>query len=171
MATDWVEIVNMSLSKIGAANVASTSLAAGTSKQDRLCTQLYAKLRDRLQQKFTWNFCRKAIPLIRTDLYETSGQYSDEVTITNIATSNPIVVTAVNSFSDGQTIYISEVSGMDELNDLVFEVAAANTSTFALNGIDGGKFSAYSSGGKAIRCEALSAYFYGYIVMRLLEPE
>lgn len=162
MATDWVALVNMALSKIGAANVTTASLAAGTTKQDRLCLQLYANLRDRLQGKYTWNFCKKATRLNRTDLYDTVGQYSDAVTITNITTANPIVVTAVNEYTDGQTIYISEVSGMDELNDLVFEVASANTSTFALSGVDGGKFSAYTSGGKAVRCEVLSSYFYGY---------
>ena len=162
MASDWVELVNMSLSKIGAKNVTTASLAALSSKEDRLCTQFYAKYRDRLQDKYTWNFAKKATPLNRTDLFETATGYDDYVTITNIATSNPVVVTGTNSYSTGMVVYISSVVGTTELNDTIFEVIATSGTNFSLLGVDGYKYGTYSSGGQAIRVEAMIRYRDGY---------
>ena len=162
MATDSTEICNVALSKIGASAI--TSLTANLCKEDRLCNRFYAKFRDELLMKYPWNFAKKATPLNRTDLYDTSTGYDDYVTITNIATSNPVAVTAVNNYgsNQGYTILISEIVGTDELNDLVFEVGYANAASFSLLGVDGGKYSTYVSGGKAIRVEAMTMYRDGY---------
>lgn len=160
MATNEVEICNQALSLLGAAEI--TSLTANSCKEDRLCNRFYAKLRDELLKKYPWNFARKETLLNRTDLYDTSDDYSDEVTITNVATSNPVVVTGANSYAAGMHVLITEVVGTDEINDLVFEVGAANAATFSLLGVDGGKYTAYTSGGTAVRVEALTAYRDGY---------
>ncbi len=160
MSTNSLELCNEALARIGAEAI--TSLTADAKVTDRMCNIFYAVERDRLLKKFTWNFAKKATPLVRTDLFDTSDDYKDTVTITNIATSNPVVVTGTNSFSAGQTILIEDISGTTELNDLIFEIAAANSATFSLLGVDGGKYTAYSSGGTAIRKEAMTAYYDGY---------
>ena len=65
-----------------------------------------------------------------------------------ITQANPGVVTAVaHPFSDGDIIYITDVSGMTEVNGLIFTVANSTTDTFELQGIDTTGFTAYTSGG------------------------
>lgn len=167
MATDWIEVSNSALYKIGAIGntgdlVTTASAAAGSNKQSRLCSQFYSKFRDELLIKYSWNFAKKATPLNRVDLYDTSDDYSDIVTITNISTANPAVVTGTNSYSAGQIVLILDVSGMTEVNDLVFEIAACNTATFSLLGVDAGKWGPYSSGGEAVRVEPMAIYRGGY---------
>lgn len=160
MASTDVEICNLALSRIGANTI--TSLSANSAKEDRLCNQFYTQFRDELLRSYPWNFAKKAVRLIKTDLYDTSTDYSDAVTITNIATSNPVVVTGTNSFSAGYIIKLWDITGTDELNDLDFEVGAANTATFSLLGVDGGKYTTYSSGGYAVRHEPITIYDEGY---------
>lgn len=155
-----VEICNLALSGLGANTI--TSLSANASKEDRLCNRWYSVVRDEVLSLFQWNFATKTARLIRTDLYDTTDAYSDIVTITNVATSNPIVITAANQYATGMMIKLYDVVGTTELNDLTFEVAAPNTATFALLGVDGGKYTAYTSGGKAVRVEPLAAYSMGY---------
>jgi len=160
MAVDNLEICNAALGRIGAEAI--TSLTANAKITDRTCNILYAKTRDDLLKKYPWSFAKKATPLVRTDLYDASDDYSDEVTITNVATSNPVVITGTNSYSAGMHVLIEDVSGTDEINDLVFDVGTANTATFSLLGIDGGKYAAYTSGGTAIRVEPLTTFRNGY---------
>lgn len=70
--------------------------------------------------------------------------------ITNITQANPGVVTSANhNFSDGDVIYIVNVSGMVEVNNLAFTVANSTTNTFELSGTDTSGFTAYSTGGHA----------------------
>jgi hypothetical protein len=160
MATNDVEICNAALARIGAEAI--TSLTADAKNTDRMCNVFYAKTRDDLLKKYAWSFAKKATPLVRTDLYDTSDDYSDEVTITNVATSNPVVVTGTNSYSAGMHVLIEDISGTTQLNDLVFEVGTANAASFSLLGIDGAKFDPYTSGGTAIRVEPLTTYRNGY---------
>lgn len=160
MATDAVAICNEALARIGAEAI--TSLTANAKITDRMCNTFYSVERDRLLKKYSWNFAKKATPLNRTDLYDTSDDYSDEVTITGATAANPVVITAANNYSDGMHTYIYDVSGMTELNELVFEVADANSASFQLLGVDGTKYTAYSSGGKAYRIEPMLAYRDGY---------
>lgn len=70
--------------------------------------------------------------------------------ITGITQANPAVVTsASHGLSQGDVITIVDVSGMTEVNGLVFTVANTTTDTFELQGIDSTGFTAYSSGGYA----------------------
>ena len=71
------------------------------------------------------------------------------VTITNITQANPAVVSAVNTFSNGQRVLIDDVVGMVEVNDTVFVVANVTGTTFELSGIDSSAFTAYGSAGTA----------------------
>jgi hypothetical protein len=159
MATD-VSICNLALSRIGANTI--TSLTANAVKEDRLCNQFYAQFRDELLKSFAWNFALKTTPLNRVDLFETDTDYSDIITITNVATSNPMVVTAATNYATGYIVKIWDVSGTDEINDQTFEVTLANTASFALLGVDGGKFATYTAGGKVVRQEPMSMYSAGY---------
>ena len=71
-------------------------------------------------------------------------------TITGATAANPVVVTAgSHGYSNGDRVFITEVTGMTELNNREFTVANKTTNTFELSGIDGSAFTAYSSGGKS----------------------
>jgi hypothetical protein len=70
-------------------------------------------------------------------------------TITAISQANPAVVTAANTFNNGDEILITNVSGMTEVNGNIYTVANAAAGSFELSGIDSTSFTAYSSGGRA----------------------
>ena len=78
-------------------------------------------------------------------------------TITGITQANPGVVSiTAHGFSNGDTIVISGVVGMTEVNGKRFKVANVNTNDFELQDIDGvdvdtTSFTAYASGGVANR--------------------
>jgi hypothetical protein len=78
-------------------------------------------------------------------------------TITGITQADPGVVSITShGFSDGDTIVISGVVGMTEVNGKRFKVANVNTNDFELQDIDGvdvdtTSFTAYASGGVANR--------------------
>ena len=80
--------------------------------------------------------------------------------ISGITQANPAVVTAnSHGFSNGDVIVIYGVGGMTEVNKTapytsVYTVVAATTHTFALTGIDSRTYSAYTSGGYAIKVNA-----------------
>ena len=70
--------------------------------------------------------------------------------ITAISQANPAVVTSTDhGLNDGDIIYIVDVSGMTEVNNLSFTVANSTTNTFELQGIDSTGYTAYSTGGYA----------------------
>lgn len=73
------------------------------------------------------------------------------VTITNITAANPPVVTTSSShgYANGAIVYIASVGGMLQVNDRAFVVAAQTSTTFALRGVNGTGFTAYTSGGTA----------------------
>ena len=73
-------------------------------------------------------------------------------TITGATQADPVVITAANSYSAGDEVYISSVVGMTELNNkryLVANPTGANFEIQDLDGvdIDGTGFTAYTSGG------------------------
>lgn len=72
-------------------------------------------------------------------------------TITGISQANPAVVTAANSFVDGQFVWITGVVGMTEVNGIRFTVASRAAGSFELEGIDSTGYTAYTSGGEAER--------------------
>jgi hypothetical protein len=63
-----------------------------------------------------------------------------------ITQANPAVVTtdSAHGFSNGQTITLSGVSGMTEVNGIPYTVANRTSGTFELSGIDSTGFSAYT---------------------------
>lgn len=70
------------------------------------------------------------------------------LTITGATQANPVVVSVVNSLSNGDSVRITGVVGMTELNNREFTVANQTGTTIELSGIDGTGFTAYSSAGE-----------------------
>ena len=70
-------------------------------------------------------------------------------TITGATNANPVVITAINTFSAGQQVDITDVGGMIELNGNRYTVANPTGTTFELSGVDGTAFSVYTTGGTA----------------------
>jgi hypothetical protein len=69
-------------------------------------------------------------------------------TITNITKANPGVVTSTaHGLSNGDTVRITGVVGMTEVNGRVFTVANATANTFELSGIDTSGYTTRTSGG------------------------
>lgn len=69
--------------------------------------------------------------------------------ITGITRANPGQVTAVgHGYSNGDTVYISGVVGMTQVNSLFFTVTVVNADNFTI-GVDTSAYTAYSSGGNA----------------------
>lgn len=70
--------------------------------------------------------------------------------ISGATQADPVVITANgHGFSDGDSIRISGVEGMTELNGRIFEVSNSTTNTFELSGIDGTEYAEYDKGGQA----------------------
>lgn len=70
-------------------------------------------------------------------------------TITGATQANPVVITAANTFSNGEMVIIIGVVGMTELNGNTYTIANVTGTDFELQGIDGTSFTAYVSGGSA----------------------
>lgn len=67
-------------------------------------------------------------------------------TITNISQTNPVVITANNSFKTGNFVTISSVVGMTELNNQTFQAVQVTATTITIN-INGILFTPYVSDG------------------------
>ena len=85
------------------------------------------------------------------------------VTITGITQANPGVVTAAShGYSNGDTVYITGVSGMTQVNGKVFRVAGVTANTFQLTADQTGSnvnttsYTAYTSGGTVARVYEIS---------------
>jgi len=83
--------------------------------------------------------------------------------ISAITQANPAVLTYTgsDSFSNGDTVYISGAAGMTEINEREFTVAGVNTgaNTFQLSGLDSTGYAAYSGGGIVRRVVTAAAPF------------
>lgn len=84
-------------------------------------------------------------------IYKDGGLVVDTAkTITGITNANPAVVTsAAHGYSNGDSVVISGVVGMTEVNNLEFVVANVAANTFELTGINSTSYTAYTSGGEA----------------------
>ena len=98
--------------------------------------------------------------------YKDSGAILEaNKTITGITKANPGVVTSTaHGFSNGDTVVISGVVGMTQVNGKRFKVANVATNTFELQDIDGNNvntssYTAYSSGGIANRVYTLTTTY------------
>lgn len=67
------------------------------------------------------------------------------LTITAITLANPAVVTATNTYSNGDYVLLS-VQGMSQMDNKVVRVAGVTGSTFQAEGVDATGFTAFSSG-------------------------
>lgn len=75
-----------------------------------------------------------------------------KATIEGATQADPVVITSTaHGFLDGETVLITVVNGMTELNNVNFTAANVTANTFELSGIDGTSFDAYLSGGIATR--------------------
>lgn len=73
-------------------------------------------------------------------------------TVTAITNANPAVVTATShGFTNGQTIYLSAVTGMTEVNERAFEIGGVTTHTFTLVGEDATDYGVFSGTANASR--------------------
>jgi Flp pilus assembly protein TadG len=84
--------------------------------------------------------------------------YSSGGTVNRCQTSACEVVVSSSShgFVNGDTVYVSGVNGMTQINGQAHVVSNATTSTFALSGTTGPSYGTYSSGGSAIKCQVAS---------------
>lgn len=83
--------------------------------------------------------------------------------VSAITQANPAVVTYTgsDSFTNGDTVYISSGAGMTEINDREFTIASVNTgtNTFQLVGVDSSGYAAYTGGGIVRRVVSAAAPF------------
>lgn len=72
--------------------------------------------------------------------------------ITAITRANPAVVTqTAHGYSNGDIVFINNVAGMTQVNNLFFTVANKTDDTYQLSGVDSSGYTAYSSGGQATK--------------------
>lgn len=84
-------------------------------------------------------------------------------TITYISNSNPAIVTAIaHGFSTGNTITISGVVGMTEVNGNSYKITVLTSDTFELQATDSSGYGVYSSGGSATRNNAATTIGSGF---------
>jgi hypothetical protein len=69
-------------------------------------------------------------------------------TITAITLGNPTVITTVNTFSVGQTVFITGVAGTAQLNGNYYQISNATGTSITIN-VDSTLFTAYTNGGTA----------------------
>lgn len=89
---------------------------------------------------------------IANNNYEFIWSTTSTLSITNITTANPAVVTvsSIGSLQNGDFIVIQSVGGMIQVNfdgSNIYTVANIVGSTFELQGIDSSLYTAYTSGG------------------------
>jgi len=96
------------------------------------------------EQTYVLEFTDLAMRVIKDGGYVTNTP----VVITGITSSSPAVVTATShGYSNGDTVYISAVAGMLEINNGWYTVANVAANTFELSGVDSSGYTAYTSGG------------------------
>jgi hypothetical protein len=157
--TSQVDICNLALRRLGATTIASISEAT---KNAEHCTVFWSYVLDEVMEDHQWSFTKKVVTL---DYSTGFGVYAsgDTKTITGITAASPAVVTCVaHGFVTGNTVYIADVSGMTEANERVYPVTYATVDTFDLLGFDSSKWTAYGSGGTAIRKESNPDYSSGF---------
>lgn len=143
-----------------------TTITSTSSKEDTLCNVVYDTCRKAVLEDHNWGFAKRHQELSLDDGtedsdYNTTGNIK---TITGITAADPAVVTsASHGFLNGWLVKIYDVTGMTEINNMVVRVANKTDNTFECYGLNGSKFTDYSSGGKCVRYEAITDYQNGYV--------
>jgi hypothetical protein len=91
-----------------------------------------------------------------------SGNYVNAFAITNITQAAQAVVTATTNFQPGQTVDISGVGGMTEINDRTFTVVSVTATTVTLD-VNSLGFTAFTAGGTITSIQNVINYFTGEI--------
>ena len=140
--TETCTLVNKSIGGLGASEFCINSTNNdGTTQQ---VTKLYnrkAQVEDTAKSKWEKN---------------ASGTRAstDTAVITGATAANPVVIktSTAHGFANGTKLSIMKVVGMVELNtETAYTVASTATNTFALSGVNGSAFTAYTSGGEATK--------------------
>jgi hypothetical protein len=162
MATTYESICNLAMTRLGATVVTDVVTAPAAEPNDELCNKVYEKLRDEVLAEHNWQFAKRTLPLNLAD--GTAEALFDEIDITGITQADPAVVTAAShGFLDGWLVKIDDVVGMTEINGKIVRVSQKAADTFECYGLNSTEFTAYTSGGKAIRYEAIGVYESGFI--------
>lgn len=88
--------------------------------------------------------------------------YSTTFVITGITQAAQAVVTATTTYQVGQTVQISSVVGMNELNGNTYTIVAVSATTITLN-VDSTSFTAYVSGGVVSSTNNVINYLTGEV--------
>lgn len=86
---------------------------------------------------------------------DSGATFDSPLTVSGATQANPVVLTSTaHGLSNGQTVLVSAIGGMTDLNGNIYTVAGVTTNTFQLNNsdgtmVDGTAFGAYVSGGQA----------------------
>jgi hypothetical protein len=159
LAMTWLGADPDALDDVG--TITSTS-----KKEEILCNVVYDTCRKAVLEDHNWQFAKKHQQLSLDDgTAESDYSTTDNIkTITGATAADPVVITSTShGFLNGWLVKISDIIGMTELNGMVVRVANKDANTFECYGLNGKNFTAYASGGKAIRYEALSDYQNGYV--------
>lgn len=84
------------------------------------------------------------------------GVWQNGTTVRNITgitrASTAVVTSSGHGYANGDTVWISNVSGMTQVNNKAYTVAGVTTNTFQLQGTSSSGWSSYSSGGQIRKC-------------------
>jgi hypothetical protein len=159
LAMTWLGADPDALDNVG--TITSTS-----KKEEVLCNVVYDTCRKAVLEDHNWQFAKRHQQLSLDDGTEDSdyNQTTNLKTITGITAADPVVVTAAShGFLNGWLVRIYDVTGMTEINGMVVRVANKAVNTFECYGLNGTNFTAYGSGGKVVRYEAVTDYQNGYV--------
>jgi Flp pilus assembly protein TadG len=98
---------------------------------------------------------RGAVPAAKT-ISGASWSTGSAKTITGATKARPVVITSNgHGFANGDTVYISGIKGMTQLNGKAYVVANKQNNTFELSGVDGRNYSSFQSGStpRATKCQ------------------
>lgn len=102
---------------------------------------------------------RGTIPAALANITAVEWKDGAEKSISGITRADPAVITSNgHGFADGDYIWVSDVSGMRQMNDRVLEVTNKTTNKFEVRvpgqtrSLNSSDFSRYSSGGKVQEC-------------------
>lgn len=69
-------------------------------------------------------------------------------TVTGASQANPCVITiAGHGYTTGDTVQLTGLGGMTQLNDKLFKITVVDVNTFSLDGVNSGAYTAFTNGG------------------------
>lgn len=84
-------------------------------------------------------------------------EFGDPVVITGVSQTYPAIINAVNTYSIGQLVRISNVAGMTQLNGNNYIITAISSTQITID-VNATGFTSYVSGGSAIRVAPLNQF-------------